>query len=692
MAEMGKCPYQGADKVPKCERPNGFKSDCPSIPESSKTSESSQRLYDNYGHKPRAKDGSQDVHGMTQRRYEGEPAKDMSTSSDRRMVNGSPTDNRDGYVQTSQHVPYWMVHRGQGLGQRSDERSTSPRQRYGESSGTKRPFEREEDPKRKVAKIWDVPIGESTKDLKDPKESMVNADGRPHGEAPRMYPYPPRMLPGQQFLPYPSFPREFRHRPSPGAGNLPSNMIPRSSQSDVEKQMSRGEAQKSCDSSSSLSSKGSQTSGHSKSSPPTNRSESSLNLPVLKSVLSSPPLSSTPMWSTDKILGRRHSNEDATGQASQRPPSEDRSHSEDYVRDRASALSVGFEPIPSTNSSKCTSPPSDPYFMHKKLKMKHRTSLSSRSSDRSTPVMPDDSMQFGNCTPPKHSSPGLSGENRGLTSRRSPENSFNHNENSGYLSPRTDSYHQIHYENNNITDVNSESIEIHKKTLTTPSSISPTNDQSLMQSDKSLMEHSVDKATLPDTPHFPKHNRVSNYASSDWNQNYDTQHKVNYHNIKDHIGESFGNRHRLSDSDNKIDNNNVKSTDTCTDRRKDQREVLHYQRHSEKEHPIPPHGFGSFPGPHSHPHTPGAPPHPAYLPQMAFPPGAAAMHPALLYQYNQYAAGLQLAQLQHLQMAQAAHMAHAAHVQMQASQDRSHPMAEKDRTTSPTGYVWFPQF
>ena len=394
MAEMGKCPYPGADKVPKCERPNGFKQDNNGIPEPSK-GDNSQISHEGYGNgKHRKKEEIKDTHRLPPIRYDEEQAKHMSTSSEqsRHATNGNSPDGRDLYGQRSQQVPYWMTSRGQGHGQRSEERSSSPKQ-YGESGGVKRPSEREDDPKRKVAKIWDVPIGESPWDS---KEGIVNGDSRhPHLDASRMYPYPPHMFPGQQFLPYPSFPREFPPKgPGMTGGNLPSHMIPRSSQSDTERQASSSSEQASkSKSDSNMGSKDSHSPRRysSTSSPPTKRVESSLNLPVLKSVLSSPPLSSTPVWAAERILGRRHSNEDVrcSTQTAPLPPSQDRSYSEDYIRDRASssaAPSVGFEPIHSPGSSKCTSPSSsaDPYMKHKKFKMKHRSSLSSRSSDRST--------------------------------------------------------------------------------------------------------------------------------------------------------------------------------------------------------------------------------------------------------------------------------------------------------------------
>ena len=184
VAEMGKCPYPGADKVPKCERPNGFKPDSTAIPDSSKSSESNHRLYDSYAHKSRTKDGSQDVHTLPPRRYDGEPVKDMGTVSDRHVVNGSPPDSHDMYTQRSQQVPYWMMHRGQGHGQRSDERSTSPRQRYGESSGTKRPVEREEEIKAQSSKDLGRFLSENPRRIQ--RRNMVNGDGRHQVDAPRM--------------------------------------------------------------------------------------------------------------------------------------------------------------------------------------------------------------------------------------------------------------------------------------------------------------------------------------------------------------------------------------------------------------------------------------------------------------------------------------------------------------------------
>ena len=722
MAEMGKCPYPGADKVPKCERPNGFKQDNNVTSEVSK-GENSQRSYEGYGNgqqKHRDREETKDTHRLPPMRYDEEQTKNLSTSSEqgRHAPNGNSPDGRDLYRQRSQQVPYWMTSRGQGQGhgQRSEERSSSPKQRYGGAGDAKRPAEKEEDPKRKVAKIWDVPIGESSRDS---KEGIVNGDNRHlHLDASRMYPYPPHMLPGQQFLPYPSFPRDFPPSgPGMVAGSLPSQMIPRSSQSDTERQVtSSSEQALKSKRDSNMGSKDSHSPGRSlsTSSPPTNRGESSLNLPVLKSVLSSPPLSSTPVLAAERILSRRHSNEDvrSSAQATARPPSQDRSYSEDYIRDRASssaaALSSGFEPIHSPGSSKCTSPSSsDPYIKHKKFKMKHRSSLSSRSSDRSTPVTPDDPTQFGSRTPPKQMSPARS-PSRGLESsftvHSAQERGLEQNGNSfpTFSSPRPDSFHQKLYDNNNSnSEINQEVGDGHRKTPTRVASVSPKSphgrDRVAMSTDNPTSDHSNDRTAFSENSQIGKPDRDrgpdSSYnTSGEWNLNYDRQqHKVNFHNIRDHIGESHETRLRFSESD-KVQNNNVKSLGSDSDHRKEQREGVnhhHHQRH-EKDHSMPSHAFGQFPGPHPHTHAPGVPPapapHPAYLPQMPYPPGAASMHPALLYQYNQYAAGLQLAQLQHLQMAQAAHMAHAAHAQMQAAQERGHPAIPErsGRPLSPT--------
>ena len=714
MAEMGKCPYPGGDKVPKCERPNGFKQDSNVMPESSK-GENSQVSYEGYGNglqKHRNKEETKDIHRLPPIRYDEEQAKNTSDQGKKAPNDNSP-DGRDLYGQRSQQVPYWVTSRSQSQGhhQRSEERSSSPKQRYGESGGGKRHAEREDDPKRKVAKIWDVPIGESSRDC---KEGIVNGDSRhPHLDASRMYPYPPHMLPGQQFLPYPSFPREFPPRaPGMAGGSLPSHMIPRSSQSDTERQTSSSSEQTSKSrSDSNMVSKDSHSPGRSSStsSPPTKRGESSLNLPVLKSVLSSPPLSSTHVWAAERILGRRHSNEDVRNstQAAARPPSQDRSYSEDYIRDRASssgALSGGFEPKASPGSSKCTSPSSsDPYTKHKKFKMKHWSSLSSRSSDRSTPVTPDDPTQFGSRTPPKQMSPVPSpskGPETSVPVQSAVERGLEQNGNSSptLSSPRSDSFHQKLYDNNNSnSEINQEVSNVNKRTPPRVSSLSPKSprdhDRLAMSTNNFTSDHSNDRIAFSENSQFGRQDGDRGYNTpGEWNLNYDRQqHKVNFHNIRDHIGESHESRPRFSDSD-KVENNNGKSSGD-SDHRKEQREGVnhhHHQRH-EKEHPMPPHAFGQFPGPHPHTHAPGVPPapapHPAYLPQMPYPPGAASMHPALLYQYNQYAAGLQLAQLQHLQMAQAAHMAHAAHAQMQAAQERGHPAIPErsGRPLSPTG-------
>ena len=712
---MGKCPYPGADKMPKCERPNGFKQDKNVISESNK-GENSQRSYDGYGNgqqKHRNKEETKDTHRLPPISYDEDQAKNTGTSSDqgRSAPNGNSPDGHDLYGQRSQQVPYWMTSRSQSQGhhQSLEERPSSPKQRYGESGGMKRHSEREDDPKRKVAKIWDVPIGESSRDS---KEGIVNGDSRhPHLDTSRMYPYPPHMLPGQQFLPYPSFPREFPPRgPGMTGGNLPSHMIPRSSQSETERQTSSSSEQTSKSrSDSNMSSKDSHSPGRSSStsSPPTKRGESSLNLPVLKSVLSSPPLSSTPLWAAERILGRRHSNEDvrSSTQATTRPPSQDRSYSEDYIHDRASssgALSGGFEPIHSPGSSKCTPPStSDPYMKHKKFKMKHRSSLSSRSSDRSTPVTPDDPIQFGSRTPPKQMSPVLcpgKGPESSFPVQSARERGLEQNGNSSptFSSLRPDSFHQKLYDNNNSnSEINQEVSNVNKKTPPRVSSSSPKSSHDYgrltLSINNSTSDYSNDRTEFSENSQSGKQDGDRGYNTpGEWNPNYDRQqHKVNFHNIRDHIGESHESRLRFSDSD-KVENNNVKSSGGDNDHRKEGVNNHHHQRH-EKEHPMPPHGFGQFPGPHPHTHAPGVPPapapHPAYLPQMPYPPGAASMHPALLYQYNQYAAGLQLAQLQHLQMAQAAHMAHAAHTQMQAAQERGHPTIPErsGRPLSPTG-------
>ena len=317
-------------------------------------------------------------------------------------------------------------------------------------------------------------------------------------------------------------------------------------------------------------------------------------------------------------------------------------------------------------------------------------------------------MQFASRTPPSQMSPVLSpGKGPELSlpvqSARERDPEQNGNSSPTFSSPRPDSFHQKLYDNNNSnSEINQEVSDIHKTTPTRVLSVSPKSshdrDTLAMSRENFTSDHSNDTTAFSENFQFGKQDRDSGPGSSyitsgEWNLNHDRQqHKVNFHNIRDHIGESHESRFRFSDSD-KVDNKNVNSATGDNDHRKEQREGVnhhHHQRH-EKEHPMPPHAFGQFQGPHPHTHTPGVPqapaPHPAYLPQMPYPPGAASMHPALLYQYNQYAAGLQLAQLQHLQMAQAAHMAHAAHAKMQAAQERGHPAIPErsGRPLSPTG-------
>ncbi len=203
------------------------------------------------------------------------------------------------------------------------------------------------------------------------------------------------------------------------------------------------------------------------------------------------------------------------------------------------------------------------------------------------------------------------------------------------------------------------------------------------------MKHASQSSSFAD-PDCLKQDRANmpQYPGNKGAETSDRQPKVNYHDIRDHIGGSEDGNRRKAHLENGATLDTVRTVDQGYEARKDSRENSHHR--NEKEPPLSHPGFlkspGYHPGTSSHGlHTPGVvPAHPAYLPQMPFPPGAAgAMHPALLYQYNQYAAGLQLAQLQHMQMAQAAHMAHAAHAQMQASKERSpHSTAVKASVSS----------
>lgn len=146
-------------------------------------------------------------------------------------------------------------------------------------------------------------------------------------------------------------------------------------------------------------------------------------------------------------------------------------------------------------------------------------------------------------------------------------------------------------------------------------------------------------------------------------KDHEKPHKVNYHDIRDHIAET---------EDRRDVNGGCVDADCPDDWGKDTREGR-----SDKESQLGAPGFlhSRPPGPA----LPPPPPHPAYIPQMGFSPSAGGVHPALLYQYNQYAAGLQLAQLQHLQMAQAAHLAHMQQQQQQASKERAKHAATAPR-------------
>ena len=88
---------------------------------------------------------------------------------------------------------------------------------------------------------------------------------------------------------------------------------------------------------------------------------SGLNLPTLKTALSRPPLTSPPGWAQE----RKKSSETA-----------------DKMADPDTRISETGGHLSDTGSSQCASP-SDPYFLHKKLKMKRRSSNETISSESS---------------------------------------------------------------------------------------------------------------------------------------------------------------------------------------------------------------------------------------------------------------------------------------------------------------------
>ncbi len=247
-----------------------------------------------------------------------------------------------------QHFPQWMTSQdladqghGSEDGSRQEERS-SPKEFATTSTPVKRSAEREEESRRKVAKIWDVPVADSSSKEFKTKDASPPQTYKPSRMYPGFGPPPPTMMPGQQFLPYPPYPREFLPRvptSTPVSETTPNTAVPSSSQSsdpDREKLPTQSQNVSKIDLCNV-----SKTSPHHPvpTSPPKSRAESSLNLPVLKSVLSSPPLSNPALWCADRIVGRRRHSDEDTRPAHPRSRSEDRSHSEDYIRERASDAS-----------------------------------------------------------------------------------------------------------------------------------------------------------------------------------------------------------------------------------------------------------------------------------------------------------------------------------------------------------------
>ncbi len=281
----------------------------------------------------------------------------MSAQKDMPLVNGGCGPN-DLHMRKNPRVPYWMMPRDlAGQGQpRSEERSDKsplfPGRDTAQASGEKRPApDREEDPKRKVAKIWDVPVGEPSG--KDSRDNSAAAQAQAFHAA-RMYPgFGSHGMPGAQpMLPFPGYPGAPRTE-FPFGPVLPphlSGSLPRSNMMPPKLSPTKDDPK---DNAAPLSKSPVDRNNKDSSSPSTpQRAESSLNLPVLKSVLSSPPLSNPALWGEGGKLNpgqRRHSNGDASHTAPR--PIEDRSRSEDYSREKATRLSNFGEYMPSLKIS-----------------------------------------------------------------------------------------------------------------------------------------------------------------------------------------------------------------------------------------------------------------------------------------------------------------------------------------------------
>ncbi len=458
------------------------------------------------------------------------------------------------------------------------------------------------------------------------------------------------------------------------------------------------------------------------------KSESSLNLPVLKSVLASPPLSAR-IWSHDH--GRlRHSADEYTGH-SKPHAAPGRAHSADHIHDktmsndrttihdRTTPADI-LDSRPDSRDLQVTSSPSS--FSSEPIMVNHRQTdftLNGHHDNRSSPGF------HANRASPRtpvniidrdsdHSNQGHSNHKSSLTngidssksatqkdidklydsetSKESKPDFYNtmadcsstpkderslRQHNAGERSDKEALLSSHHTASHDNTHSEHNTYGLSKSQYQSESYKTPASD-SIHNHDRDRQSKDNDKYSRPE-------------SLSDKNQNYEKHNRVNFHDIKDvAMGADKKENERANDrvsvfkgpqTEGGSRERQVRDMGLGGGPHMSPRDGMGFGSSHAGGYPHGMAGTPGYPGPHHPsagagppsgappPHPSTAPPHPAYMP---FPPSAAAaMHPALLYQYNQYAAGLHLAQLQHLQMAQAAQAAQAAHI-AHAQQLHSH--------------------
>ncbi len=574
--------------------------------------------------------------------------------------------------------------------------------------GHKRHHESDAESRRKIAKIWEVPIAKSASgsrhdmELPSGDQYMRDREGRVSGEEDHLQPTTSQ----QQFLPHPSYSKDLNstHSKSSGtssgsssgisSGSLAHTVNGRSTSLSMHQHVSNQitDDQKHKDSSR-------YSSSHKK-------QESSLNLPVLKSVLSSPPLSAR-VWSHDRTRFR-HSADEYTGHSKpQAAPG--RAHSADHIHDKTTADM--FDSRPESRELQVTTSPSS--FSSEPIMVNHRQTdfnLNGHLDNRASPASPR--------SPITSTNPASNhGDHQSFTSHidssksETPKDVANSYTNVAARDTKPDIYKSMpecsrpsindslfprqHSEvergdADRIFSSHNTSSHDNKHSERNPYGLSKSQyeSESKTSASDSIHNHDREKQANKDIDKYSKVDPGQRVNYSDKNQNYEKQSRVNFHDIKDVAGADRkeelerANVFKASQSDSVNRDRLGREMSVGGGPHLSPRDGMTFGGSHAAGYPHSLGGAPGYPGPHpgagaGPPSAPGAPPHPAYMP---FPPSAAAaaaMHPALLYQYNQYAAGLHLAQLQHLQMAQAAqaaHMAQAAHAQQQLHTRGQHLM------------------